>query len=262
MENIKDARTLFDQGKYDNASYLAGYAVELVLKARFCTRRDWADFPDDRADARQRGVPDVVTHDLERLLTLSDSVSLQASSMNNINWARATDWSSEQRYEAVGSITREHAEAQIEETKKLVVEMVLYEIVGKLVAVERKVSEEMGPFNLFLLGDCVTQPRGWEILMSAWWLLGEKGHERGVEVVKRLREVLDSDLHAVVATVTSRHPRDDWVQRFHTYPPAQHAVRYITSHNFVIDRLMPRAFIITNVRRKPPEPPDSPNGTL
>jgi hypothetical protein len=255
--NVENARTLFDQQQYDNASYLAGYAVELVLKARFCTRRGWADFPDSRAEAKQRGAPDDVTHDLEKLLMLSDGVCLKASSMQKIDWARATDWSSEQRYNAVGSVTREHAEAQIAETKKLVIEMVLFEIVERLVVVEPKVSEEMGPFNLFILGDCVTQRRGWEVLMSAWWLVRDTGDE----VVKRLREVLDPDLRRAAPTVTTRHPHDDWVQRFHAYLPAQHRVRYITSHNFVIDRHMPRAFIITNVPRNAPEPRDSPDST-
>ena len=31
-----------------------GYCIELALKARYCTRNGWPDFPNDRAEARRR----------------------------------------------------------------------------------------------------------------------------------------------------------------------------------------------------------------
>jgi HEPN domain-containing protein len=35
---LQSAIKLFEETRYDDASYLAGYAVEMALKARYCTR--------------------------------------------------------------------------------------------------------------------------------------------------------------------------------------------------------------------------------
>jgi hypothetical protein len=94
-DNIKSARALLDQGHWDNAAYLVGYATEYALKARLCTRRGWAEFPENRKEATKRGVPNVITHDLDELLKLSDAVRITTASLHNIDWPRVVDWSAE-----------------------------------------------------------------------------------------------------------------------------------------------------------------------
>jgi HEPN domain-containing protein len=49
---IEDAKALLAAGRFDGATYLCGYAVEVALKARICRALGWAEFPRHR-----RGVP-------------------------------------------------------------------------------------------------------------------------------------------------------------------------------------------------------------
>jgi HEPN domain len=42
---LEDAKTLLSAGRFDGASYLCGYAVEVALKARICRVLSWPDFP-------------------------------------------------------------------------------------------------------------------------------------------------------------------------------------------------------------------------
>jgi hypothetical protein len=150
-KNIDSARRVLDSDP-DYAAQTVGYAAELALKARFCTRRGWADFPESREEARNRGAPDrLFTHDLEALLRYTDDVAIKTSSMHNVNWARASDWSVDQRYTPVGTLSQEQAKAQIDETEKLFMELVLWEIVEKLVQVEVEQASIRGPFNFFAL---------------------------------------------------------------------------------------------------------------
>ncbi|WP_069470427.1 HEPN domain-containing protein [Candidatus Marithrix sp. Canyon 246] len=43
---IKEAHILFDAKRYDAATYLCGYAVELSLKARICQTLGYTNFPE------------------------------------------------------------------------------------------------------------------------------------------------------------------------------------------------------------------------
>jgi hypothetical protein len=181
--NLGSAFRLFDAGDYDNASYLAGYVVEFFLKARYCTRKGWAAFPSDRQELKRRlkGTNEkVFSHDLDELLTLSYGATLKRSTMHAIDWDRAMDWSSEQRYAPVGSVTREQADAQLQQTDLLLVELSLYEAVEQLVRVEQRLSQTHGPFNLFAVVQGVYAPDRWDVVASAWWLAGDARANRGL----------------------------------------------------------------------------------
>jgi len=41
---LQEAKTLFDKGLYDGACYLAGYVIELALKARICKILDLTEY--------------------------------------------------------------------------------------------------------------------------------------------------------------------------------------------------------------------------
>ena len=63
---LDDARYLLAARRSDNAYYLAGYAVELLLKAVLASR-----FQADTIPNREL-VKDIFTHDLNKLLNLAD----------------------------------------------------------------------------------------------------------------------------------------------------------------------------------------------
>ena len=43
---LDEAKSLIEKGFYDGAFYLAGYVIELALKARICKVLDLSDYPD------------------------------------------------------------------------------------------------------------------------------------------------------------------------------------------------------------------------
>jgi len=45
---LDDARALLTASRYDGATYLCGYAVEVALKARVCRVLNWPTFPSTR----------------------------------------------------------------------------------------------------------------------------------------------------------------------------------------------------------------------
>lgn len=42
---LEDAKGLLAAGRFDGATYLCGYAVEVALKARICRTLNWSEFP-------------------------------------------------------------------------------------------------------------------------------------------------------------------------------------------------------------------------
>jgi hypothetical protein len=259
LSKIDSATVLLDGERYDDASYNVGYAAELTLKARYCTTNSWLDFPNDRKEAKRRGAPDIITHELDELLRMAghDSLRVDNTTMLHIDWDRVLDWSVEQRYQPVGSVTPEHAKAQVEETGKLCTELALFEIVEKLWAIEVEVSNSSGPFTLFALAETVTLP-GWEVVISGWWLEGDTKAKTEV-IGRKMLASLDDDLLKIVRGVTPFHPCDDLVQAFHymSFGGIEHHPRFVTSGNVLHCnpancRAMPAAFIITNAPRSPP----------
>jgi len=244
-KNIESARKVLDSDP-DYAAQTVGYAAEFALKARFCTRRGWPDFPDSPKEAKARGAPErLFTHDLEPLLKYTDDIAIKTSSMHNVNWERVSDRSVDQRYTPVGTLTRDQVEAQINETEKLFIELVLWEIIEKLVLVETEQAQRRGPFNFFSL---VLDPQssGWVVWFAAWGTMaGVK--QRLAATVNAIRAALDDDLYNMFRGVRSLHPHMPVLQSFYwMLPRVQHHARCITSHNAVVGMpKMPPAYIIT-----------------
>ena len=63
---LQDAEVLFNSGRYDAATYLCGYAVELSLKAKICDTLSWPEYP-----PTQNFFRNFRTHDLDVLLLLT-----------------------------------------------------------------------------------------------------------------------------------------------------------------------------------------------
>jgi HEPN domain-containing protein len=90
---LAEARLLLQNGRYEGAYYLSGYAVECALKACIAKQVKKFDFPDKKT------VIDSHSHNLEQLLSVSGLKQLHQNEMQNypqfaVNWAVVRDWSS------------------------------------------------------------------------------------------------------------------------------------------------------------------------
>src|SRR2546427_10469762 len=70
---IEDAKVLLTAGRFDGASYLCGYAVEVALKARICKVLNWSEFPTTSGEFQP--YRSFQTHELDVLLRLSGQES-------------------------------------------------------------------------------------------------------------------------------------------------------------------------------------------
>jgi HEPN domain-containing protein len=97
---LREAEALYDADFYDGSVYLAGYAVELALKAKICRLLHLAEYP----HAGNIG-PSFKVHNLEQLKVLAGLTAEIAINKNKDlfdNWSKAVDWDPEQRYEPSG----------------------------------------------------------------------------------------------------------------------------------------------------------------
>jgi HEPN domain-containing protein len=100
-QRLAEAKALLDHGSWDGAYYLAGYAVELALKAciiKMLMNRD--AFPDKEFSRN------CYTHAIEKLVGLANlddprRIDTDADPDLLANWALARDWSEEKRYHRI-----------------------------------------------------------------------------------------------------------------------------------------------------------------
>lgn len=104
---LKEAEALFASDFYDGCAYLAGYSVELALKARICRLLDITDYPSSGKLAKVFAV-----HDLDQLLLLAGLRKAVDPSNKQLfdNWSTAALWTPERRYDAAGNVARQDAE--------------------------------------------------------------------------------------------------------------------------------------------------------
>lgn len=93
-----DAKLLLENGRYCNAYYLAGYAVELGLKACVAKQIRQEEIPD------QRLIKGVLTHNFANLIGLAGLTSELKGAQDAENkfqafWGIAAEWSPDARYE-------------------------------------------------------------------------------------------------------------------------------------------------------------------
>ena len=95
---IEEAKILLDQGKFDGAYYLAGYAIECALKACIAKLTNQHDFPPDK-----KFVAGCYTHDIDNLVNkagLETQRDMDARADKDLayHWQLVKDWSEESRY--------------------------------------------------------------------------------------------------------------------------------------------------------------------
>lgn len=116
---LEEAKVLIDKSFFEGAIYLAGYSVELSLKAKIC---DLLDIPDlfnfGNNGIKSEYVKSYRSHDLERLVLFSGLRNkLQVSKSEDIdifkNWSVVCEWSEDKRYCKCGVNTISEAERLI-----------------------------------------------------------------------------------------------------------------------------------------------------
>jgi len=113
---LQDAIVLFDNGRFDGAAYLRGYAVELALKARICITLNWDGFPQTRSEFENYS--SFKTHKLDVLLVLSGQEErIKAERLRE--WSAVIPWDPEARYKA-GQSDRADVEVMLASVKLLV----------------------------------------------------------------------------------------------------------------------------------------------
>ena len=101
---LKEANALCDKQLYDGACYLAGYCIELALKAAICKRMGTPNFFDTIKPETARAFK---IHNLEELVTLAGlRTQFNQQINNNIqfqnNWSTiktTINWSEQLRYQ-------------------------------------------------------------------------------------------------------------------------------------------------------------------
>jgi hypothetical protein len=95
-----EAHLLHSAGRWHGSYYLAGYALELALKARICRHLAIADYPSEQY---------FLTHDLTRLRLLAGLAGQFATPQLAANWSTAAGWKPDVRYWPIGAITEQLA---------------------------------------------------------------------------------------------------------------------------------------------------------
>jgi hypothetical protein len=113
---LQDAQVLLRARRFDGASYLCGYAVELALKARICRTLKWAGFPESGSEVK--GMQSVRTHDLDILLRFS-GIEARVRAKRPAEWSVVLGWSPERRYQAVGLSSAQETTDMIESVRRL-----------------------------------------------------------------------------------------------------------------------------------------------
>lgn len=113
---LGDAQKLFEAKRYDGAVYLAGYAIELALKARICQTLKWPGFPESRREFENYASFKV--HNLDVLLSLSGrEKKIKTSYLGE--WSIVASWVPDVRYRVSGTATRTDVEGMLLAVKKL-----------------------------------------------------------------------------------------------------------------------------------------------
>src|SRR5215471_8853883 len=101
---LNAANILFQNGDYDNAYYLGGYSIELLLKAKVCKTLNIDDFFDVGSSTLKRlkyeGTFKV--HDFEQLIILSgiykDFDAKMSDPSFKADWSIVSKWKEDSRY--------------------------------------------------------------------------------------------------------------------------------------------------------------------
>ncbi|MEN9327832.1 MAG: hypothetical protein RI947_640 [Candidatus Parcubacteria bacterium] len=113
-KRLSEARLLLSSNENSGAYYLAGYAIELALKACYCKQVGKYSYPPERKIYDQ-----LYTHDLNQILTVSGVKPLfdntvQSNTKLQSAWEVAKDWSEKTRYHIISKSDAKDMVASVE----------------------------------------------------------------------------------------------------------------------------------------------------
>lgn len=108
---LKDAEALLAARRYDGATYLGGYAIEIKLKARICKTLRWGGYPQTKNEFQ--GLHSFKVHDLDLLLKLSGKEAFIKTNFFS-EWSIASQWRPESRYDVIGTMKRSEAKEMLD----------------------------------------------------------------------------------------------------------------------------------------------------
>jgi HEPN domain-containing protein len=108
---LQEAEALYRAHFYDGCVYLAGYAVELALKAKICRLLRVDEYPSSGEVARAFKVHDL--DQLKLLAGLSAQIDVKKNKELFDNWSKAVEWKPEQRYDPPGTYTESDAKIML-----------------------------------------------------------------------------------------------------------------------------------------------------
>ena len=123
-KDVRAAQHLIDGGFLDQAAYLAGHAVEMAIKARYCVLNGYPRLT--RAAVRRLVQAD--RHNLDRLLTHADGVQIVRARFAAIDWAAVKSWGNEDRYRARGLVSLETAQARVDQSDTVISTLAQFEL--------------------------------------------------------------------------------------------------------------------------------------
>ena len=113
---LEDAKTLLAARRFDGATYVCGYAVEVALKARICRTLNWPEFPSTGVEFQ--AYRSFQTHELDVLLHLSGQEARIKQNHFKL-WSTAATWKAESRYNVIGTAQPGNSRAMIQATEAL-----------------------------------------------------------------------------------------------------------------------------------------------
>jgi len=111
---VTDSEILFNNGRYDRAIYLCGYAVEIGLKLKICKTLRWSGFPENPKEFSN--LTSFRTHNLDVLLQLSGSEATIKSSYL-ADWSIVAQWDPEVRYRSVHNAKKDEARGMLSSSR-------------------------------------------------------------------------------------------------------------------------------------------------
>ena len=119
---LRTAEILLDNFDFDGAVYIMGYALECALKAVICKNLNLLNYPD-------KGSKDIEnifkTHKFDILLILSgmeNDFSLKSPKKRYENWSELTKWTTDIRYEPVGTRTATKVDPFVNTVKRSLID--------------------------------------------------------------------------------------------------------------------------------------------
>lgn len=117
LNRLEEAKCLHNNGFYDSAIYIAGYSIELALKAVICKKLSWTHYTPKvlRADtAKVFKAHEFLTLSVLGGVWFKIEKETDTNPIFKAHWAIISKWSELKRYEAIGSNDKTKSEEFIE----------------------------------------------------------------------------------------------------------------------------------------------------